>query len=113
MTRGGGCDHERLADAFYRSISGILAMSSFRQQFSTGYIDWNDKKLNVSPGQSSLIVSILSAGTFFGALAAAPFGDLLGRKTSLIIAVAIFSFGALLQTVASHIPILVAGRQAF
>lgn len=88
-------------------------MSAFRNKFSTGYIDLNDGKLNVSPEQSSLIVSILSAGTFFGALAAAPFGDMLGRKTSLIIAVAIFSFGALLQTIAAHIPILVAGRQAF
>lgn len=87
-------------------------MESFRQQFSTGYIDLNDDKLNVSPEQSSLIVSILSAGTFFGALAAAPAGDMLGRKRSLVIAVAIFSFGALLQTVATQIPILVAGRQA-
>lgn len=85
-------------------------MDAFRKQFNTGYIDWKDDHLNVSPEQSSLIVSILSAGTFFGALAAAPFGDLLGRRISLIIAVAIFSFGALLQTIATKIPILVAGR---
>lgn len=87
-------------------------MSSFRQQFNTGYTDLIDFKPNVSPEQSSLIVSILSAGTFFGALAAAPAGDMLGRKTSLVVAVAVFSFGALLQTVAAQIPILVAGRQA-
>jgi MFS family permease len=84
-------------------------MNAFRKQFSTGYM--TDNEPNVSPEESSLIVAILSAGTFFGALAAAPFGDKLGRRISLIIAVAIFSFGVLLQTIAMQIPILVAGRQ--
>lgn len=85
-------------------------MHAFRQQFSTGYLDPNDHQLQVSPSQSSQIVSILSAGTFFGALLAAPLGDRLGRRLSLIIAVAIFSFGVLLQTIAMHIPMLIAGR---
>jgi predicted MFS family arabinose efflux permease len=65
---------------------------------------------NVSPAQSSQIVSILSAGTFFGALLAAPLGDKLGRRLSLIIAVVIFCFGVLVQTLAMHIPILIGGR---
>jgi predicted MFS family arabinose efflux permease len=85
-------------------------MTAFREQFSTGYIDPKDSRPNVSPAQSSQIVSILSAGTFFGALLAAPLGDKLGRRLSLIIAVAIFSFGVLLQTLAMHIPILISGR---
>jgi len=84
-------------------------MNAFRNQFSTGYID-SDKMPNVSPSQSSRIVAILSAGTLIGALLAAPFGDKLGRRMSLIIAVAIFSFGVLLQTIAMQIPLLVAGR---
>jgi len=92
------------------TISGILAMKAFRKQFSTGYMDPKDGMLNVSPAQSSQIVSILSAGTFFGALLAAPIGDRLGRRISLIIAVAIFSFGVLLQTCAMQIPLLLAGR---
>lgn len=92
------------------TISGILAMTAFREQFSTGYTDPKDHRPNVSPAQSSQIVSILSAGTFFGALLAAPLGDRLGRRVSLIIAVAIFSFGVLLQTLAMHIPILISGR---
>ncbi|KAH6711509.1 glucose transporter rco-3 [Leptodontidium sp. 2 PMI_412] len=92
------------------TISGILAMTAFREQFSTGYIDSHDGKLNVSPAQSSIIVSILSAGTFFGALLAAPIGDKIGRRISLIIAVAIFSFGVLLQTIAMAITLLVLGR---
>ncbi|CAL3972930.1 unnamed protein product, partial [Diplocarpon coronariae] len=82
---------------------------AFRDQFSTGYIDPHDDSKNVSPAQSSLIVAILSAGTFFGALLAAPMGDRLGRRISLIIAVAIFSLGVLLQTVAMTITLLVLG----
>jgi len=92
------------------TISGILAMAAFRDQFSTGYFDPHDHKPNVSPDQSSVIVAILSAGTFFGALLAAPIGDKLGRRISLIIAVGIFSFGVLLQTVAMAITLLVLGR---
>ncbi|KAH6669344.1 MFS sugar transporter-like protein [Halenospora varia] len=92
------------------TISGILAMSAFRKQFNTGYLDPKDKELNVSPAQSAQIVAILSAGTFFGALMAAPLGDRLGRRLSLIIAVAIFSFGVLLQTIAMAIPLLISGR---
>jgi MFS family permease len=85
-------------------------MKAFRLQFSTGYIDPKDHYQNVSPAQSSQIVSILSAGTFSGALLAAPLGDKLGRRISLIIAVAIFSFGVMLQTLAMDIPVLISGR---
>ncbi|PQE21772.1 glucose transporter rco-3 protein [Rutstroemia sp. NJR-2017a WRK4] len=92
------------------AISGIMAMHAFRKQFSTGYIDPTDHEPSVSPGQSSQIVAMLSAGTFFGALFAAPLGDNLGRRISLIVAVAIFCFGAALQTAAMHIPMLIAGR---
>jgi len=92
------------------TISGILAMKAFREQFSTGYIDPHDGDPNVSPAQSSIIVAILSAGTFFGALLAAPIGDKIGRRISLIIAVIIFSFGVLLQTIAMAITLLVLGR---
>lgn len=87
-------------------------MKAFRDEFSTGYIDPHDHQQNVSPAQSSIIVAILSAGTFFGALMAAPMGDKLGRRMSLIIAVAIFAFGIILQTVAMAIPLLVLGRYA-
>lgn len=92
------------------TINGILAMKAFRNQFSTGYIDPTDNEPNISPTQSSQIVAILSAGTFFGALLAAPMGDRLGRRVPLVIAVGIFAFGVLLQTVAKNIPALISGR---
>jgi MFS family permease len=85
-------------------------MKAFRKQFSTGYIDPKDHEYNVSPGQSATIVAILSAGTFFGALLAAPLGDKLGRRISLIIAVGVFAFGVLLQTISLGIPLLISGR---
>ena len=85
-------------------------MHAFRSQFSTGYIDVKDRQPNISPAQSSQVVSILSAGTFCGSLMAAPIGDKLGRRTSLLIAVGIFAFGVLLQTCAMDLPLLMAGR---
>ncbi|KAI0289600.1 MFS monosaccharide transporter [Russula brevipes] len=64
----------------------------------------------ISSSQRSLIVSILSAGTFFGALLAAPFADILGRRWGLIASCFVFSIGIALQTAAPSIPIFVVGR---
>ncbi|KAL2812629.1 general substrate transporter [Aspergillus granulosus] len=50
------------------TISGILAMPYWARTFSTGHRD-STGQLNVTSSQSSAIVSTLSAGTFFGALA--------------------------------------------
>ena len=38
----------------------------------------------VSTGQQSLIVSMLSVGTFFGALSGAGIGDIIGRRLGLL-----------------------------
>jgi MFS family permease len=81
--------------ATYSAISGIIVMDSFKHTFSTGYSDQNGPGL--SPSQSGQIVSILSAGTFFGALGAAPFADQIGRRLSLILAVGVFTFGVIMQ----------------
>lgn len=47
------------------------------------------------------IVSLLQAGCFFGALAAAPLGDKLGRRPALMIAGVVFCVGSLMQTVSN------------
>lgn len=61
--------------------------------------------------QTSLIVSILSAGTFFGALLAAPTADILGRRWGLFASCAIvFNLGVILQTIATRQPMFIAGR---
>lgn len=84
-------------------------MNYWENQFSTGYRD-SSNHLNVSPSQTSEIVSILSAGTFFGALTASPMGDLIGRRLGLIASSVVFIFGVILQTASTAIPMFVAGR---
>lgn len=80
-------------------------MPYWLQEFSTT----PDQTLTAS--EDSLIVSILSVGTFFGALTAAPFGDLLGRRWGLMAAAGIvFNFGVILQTAAVRQPLFIAGR---
>ncbi|KAJ5472249.1 hypothetical protein N7530_006250 [Penicillium desertorum] len=91
------------------TISGILAMPHWQELFSTGYRDATGH-LNVTSSQSSAIVSILSAGTFFGALCAAPLGDTIGRRWGLIASSWVFNFGVILQTAATSIPLFLAGR---
>jgi len=91
------------------TISGILAMSYWQDTFSTGYID-SKNHLNVTSSQTSTIVSILSAGTFFGALGAAPIADRIGRRWSLIVACWVFNFGVILQTAATSLSLFIAGR---
>ncbi|KAL6365760.1 hypothetical protein LRP88_00335 [Fusarium phalaenopsidis] len=91
------------------TISGILAMPYWQRLFSTGYVDPNGEP-NITTAQESTIVSILSAGTFFGALSTALFSDYLGRRPGLIIACWIFNLGVVLQTIATAIPMFSAGR---
>lgn len=85
-------------------------MPYWRKTFSTGYINPKDNELDVTGAQSAQIVSILSAGTFFGALAASPMGDIVGRRMGLIASNGIFCLGVVLQTIAVDIPLFVAGR---
>jgi MFS transporter, SP family, sugar:H+ symporter len=84
-------------------------MDYWENTFSTGYVN-SAGHLDVTASQSSEIVSILSAGTFFGALGAAPFGDLMGRRLGLIASCIVFIVGVVMQTAATAIPLFVAGR---
>ncbi|KAJ5593391.1 hypothetical protein N7537_010295 [Penicillium hordei] len=92
------------------TISGILAMKKWREMFSTGFINEKDHLPDVTSSQSSMIVSLLSAGTFFGALGAAPIADTFGRRWGMIIESVVFVFGVILQTISTSIPLFVAGR---
>lgn len=57
-----------------------------------------------------MVVAILSAGTFFGALLSAPGADSIGRRLSLLVSVGVFCIGGILQTCAMVLPMLMAGR---
>ncbi|KAK4033526.1 general substrate transporter [Parachaetomium inaequale] len=91
------------------TISGILAMPYWQQLFSTGHVDANGNP-NISASQESAIVSILSAGTFFGSLASPFLSDYVGRRWGLILATWVFNLGVVLHTVATSIPLFLAGR---
>ncbi|RKU40989.1 High-affinity glucose transporter rgt2, variant 2 [Coniochaeta pulveracea] len=91
------------------TIGGILAMPYWQDLFSTGYKNVSGH-LDVTASQSATIVSILSAGTFFGALGAAPLADAVGRRLGLILSSIVFIFGVILQTAATAIPLFLAGR---
>jgi sugar porter (SP) family MFS transporter len=64
----------------------------------------------ISSNNTSLIVSILSAGTFFGALAAGDIADIYGRKWTIVAGCIIYIIGVILQMAASGRDLLVAGR---
>jgi sugar porter (SP) family MFS transporter len=85
-------------------------MKYWKDTFSTGYKNPDTGELDVDASQTSTIVSILSAGTFFGALTAAPVADMVGRRLGLVVCTLVFCLGVILQTVATEIPMFVAGR---
>lgn len=85
-------------------------MPYWLEEFSTGATDPKTGGPAITASQSSEIVSILSAGTFFGALSAAPTADILGRRVGLMASTVVFTIGVILQTAATAIPMFVAGR---
>ncbi|KAI0289603.1 MFS monosaccharide transporter [Russula brevipes] len=94
------------------TISGLQQMPDWLRTFGhpvTPSATFPDG-YGISSSQRSLIVSILSAGTFFGALLAAPFADILGRRWGIIASCLVFSIGIALQTAATAIPLFVVGR---
>ncbi|KAG5950730.1 hypothetical protein E4U53_004493 [Claviceps sorghi] len=91
------------------TISGILAMPYWQDTFSTGYRN-PEGHLDVTTNQESAIVSILSAGTFVGALASPFMSDHIGRRLALMLSTWVFNLGVILQTVSTGIPLFLAGR---
>lgn len=95
------------------TISGIKVMPDWLRTFGQVAQPGDSNAVDgyvLSTSNESLVVSILSAGTFFGALLAAPMGDIVGRKMGIIYTCLIFSFGVALQTAATAIPLFVVGR---
>ncbi|ESK97847.1 mfs monosaccharide transporter [Moniliophthora roreri MCA 2997] len=95
------------------TISGIKEMDNWLQTFGKLLPDPDNPgqlKWGITSSTESLIVSILSAGTFFGALLGAPVADFLGRKRGIIFACLIFSIGVAMQTASTAIPLFVVGR---
>ncbi|KAH8552439.1 major facilitator superfamily transporter monosaccharide [Umbelopsis sp. PMI_123] len=85
-------------------IGGVQGMSYFIHM-----IDGPDATA-LESSQASLIVSILSAGTFFGALIAGDLSDWFGRRFTIIAGCGVFIVGVILQTASASLGLLVAGR---
>ncbi|KAF1956718.1 high affinity glucose transporter RGT2 [Byssothecium circinans] len=106
-------------------MGGVLGMEFFIKQY-TG-LEYPDVKFPgvspddeaykaykkafvVSSSQQSLTTSILSAGTFFGAIIAGDLADFIGRRLTIILGCAIFAVGGILETASTGLNVMVAGR---
>lgn len=87
-------------------IAGVMGMDFFI------HIIEGPDALVLPAWKKSLITSILSAGTFFGALIAGDLADWIGRRLTVILGCAVFIVGVVLQVVTSEngLGLIVAGR---
>lgn len=93
-------------------VNGVLAMPYFIHRF-TGmpYPPATPKTKFVIPAwRQSLIVSVLSAGTFFGAIMAGDLADFFGRRTTIILGCFVFCIGVIMEIAATDYGLMVAGR---
>lgn len=99
-------------------INGVQGMNVFITQYTgqqppgAGATQAEKDAFGLPAWEKSLITSILSAGTFFGALIAGDLADWMGRRFTVVAGCGVFIIGVVLQT-ASHGPnlgLIVAGR---
>lgn len=88
-------------------INGVLGSKIFQEQLE------GIGATAVGESHQSLIVSILSAGTFFGALIAGDLADMIGRKWTVILGCLIYIIGVVIQMligIGQPLGAVVAGR---
>jgi MFS family permease len=106
-------------------MGGVLNMDFFIKQY-TGFDypadalgsdapaelvkTYRNEKFSVPSWQQSLTTSILSAGTFFGAIIAGDLADFIGRRMTIILGCGIFTIGGILETASTGLNVMVAGR---
>ncbi|EWC48824.1 hypothetical protein DRE_00129 [Drechslerella stenobrocha 248] len=83
-------------------------MDSFVRDYHTN-VDGSGKPY-ITSSQTSLIVSILSAGTVMGSISANFFADWIGRRWGLVLASALFTVGVILQVLSTALPLFIIGR---
>jgi sugar porter (SP) family MFS transporter len=82
-------------------MGSVLALKSFKSDFGLPLEDSGFASAK-NASISSNVVSLLTAGCFFGAIAAAFINDRFGRRKSLMGFAVIFLIGAAIQTAAHH-----------
>ena len=107
-------------------MGGVLNMDYFIKQY-TGHeypdvkfsgltakdpqvIAYRNQQFSISSMNQSLVTSILSAGTFFGAIIAGDVADFIGRRVTIIVGCGIFCIGGILEVASTGLGVMVAGR---
>jgi len=75
-----------------------------------GASDAVKKAFSLASWQKSLTTSILSAGTFFGAIIAGDVADFIGRRLTIIGGCLIFTIGCICETASTGIALMCVGR---
>lgn len=104
-------------------MGGVLGMQYFIKQYTgkeypdvlypdTSSAEYTAYKKNfkIPPWEQSLTTSILSAGTFFGAIIAGDVADFIGRRMTIIAGCLVFSVGCILETASTGVGVMAAGR---
>lgn len=106
-------------------MGGVLNMEFFINQYTgVEYPDialgpdasadaikaYRNSQFSIPSWQQSLTTSILSAGTFFGAIIAGDLADFIGRRMTIIAGCAVFCVGGILETASTGLNVMVAGR---
>ncbi|GIC92104.1 uncharacterized protein Aud_008561 [Aspergillus udagawae] len=107
----------RLSPSLYQFLVGVFAsLGSFLFGYDLGVIaeviscQSFDARFAANDTQTGLVVSMFTAGAFFGAGFAGPTGDYLGRRWTIAIGCLVFCLGGGLQTGAQTISYLYSGR---
>ncbi|KAK3897597.1 hypothetical protein C8A05DRAFT_47854 [Staphylotrichum tortipilum] len=100
-------------------MSGVLGMPYFITQYTDMQYDYaaghpigvSSTDFSLPSSTKSLMTSILSCGTFFGALIAGDIADFIGRRPSIIIGCLIFGVGCVLEIASTNqVALFVMGR---
>ncbi|KAJ5753556.1 uncharacterized protein N7511_007709 [Penicillium nucicola] len=93
-------------------ISGVLGMNYVKEHFGHPVPKSDDAPtgIQISTSRKSLITSILSAGTFFGAIFGGAVAEIIGRRMAIMLSCLIFSIGVAVQVGTTSVGGLVAGR---
>lgn len=93
------CAFAAFGGVFFGYDSGYIAGVTANDRFIQAIEGPDATKL--SDPHNSLIVSILSCGTFFGAVIAGDFADWIGRKWTVIVGCVIYIVGCVIQMITS------------
>ncbi|OBT56148.1 hypothetical protein VE04_03885 [Pseudogymnoascus sp. 24MN13] len=79
-------------------VAEVIASETYQSRFKP------------TDAQTGAVVSLFTAGAFFGAMFAAPSADYVGRRWTIVIGSVVFILGGILQTAAQNLSFLWAGR---